>query len=248
MGSYYNESFAKPSSSPWGARAASPLWGRYFASSPATFTIMGICILLAIPYLFFPRFNNYLAVAAGLSYVEPWRLLSAAFAHYGTGHLILNMWMLFLLGPPLERSLGSWRFVWLYLFAALGSSVFVETLQVYSFVEVSYTAGASGALFGLFAALAVLHKRMQTNLRMVLLLLGINFAYGLIFPGISWEGHLGGAIFGGLFAAVVLLGSPLPGSSREVSLKKALWQVPLAMLLTAGLIVIHFWIYSNLIF
>ncbi|AOZ71879.1 hypothetical protein BK816_00070 [Boudabousia tangfeifanii] len=180
------------------------------AGAPITFIIMGICLIFAIWYEFNPQISRDMAVLVVQSYLQPWRLIASAFAHYGVTHFLLNMWALYLFGPTIERSIGSLRFAGLYLFTAFGSAVFVEFTQVFQISQPSYTAGASGAIFGLFSVVIVLWRRLHTDVRGMLTLLAINFAYGFVVGGVSWEGHLGGIIFGAIYAAVVLLITPDP--------------------------------------
>lgn len=125
------------------------------------------------------------------------RLLTSAFLHDGPVHLLFNVWALFILGPPLERYLGSLRFIALYLVSALGGSVVVYLLADAG----SATVGASGAVFGLFGATFVVAKRLNLDVRWVVMLIGINVVITFTVPGISWQGHLGGLLTGALLAA-----------------------------------------------
>lgn len=132
-------------------------------------------------------------VAAG----DYYRLVSSAFVHFGIIHLLFNMWALYVLGPPLEQHLGRLRFGALYGLSALGGSTLV---YLFSPVNVP-TAGASGAVFGLFAATFVAAKRLNLDVRWVVTLIAVNLVITFSIPGISWQGHLGGLITGGLVAA-----------------------------------------------
>ena len=58
------------------------------------------------------------------------------------------------------------------------------------------TVGASGAVFGLFGAVFVLQRLGGSDTTAILTLLGINLVYGFMVSGISWQGHIGGAIAG----------------------------------------------------
>ena len=90
------------------------------------------------------------AVANG----ELYRLGTSAFMHYGVTHLLLNMWALYVVAPPLEMWLGRLRFGALYALSALGGSVLVYLLSPLN----TATAGASGAVFGLFGATFVVAR------------------------------------------------------------------------------------------
>lgn len=130
---------------------------------------------------------------------EPWRLLTAVFAHGGFIHLALNMLALWMLGQSLEPMLGRVRFLALYLISGLGGSVMVAVLA-----PLTSTVGASGAIFGLMAALLIVGRHLGANVTGLLVILGINFVYGLVFGGgrISWQAHLGGVLIGALVAFI----------------------------------------------
>jgi len=138
------------------------------------------------------------AVANG----DLYRLLTSAFMHYGLTHLLFNMYALFIVGPPLEVWLGRLRFGALYALSALGGSVLVYLLSPLN----AATAGASGAVFGLFGASFVVGKRLNLDVRWVVGLIVINLAFTFVIPlmggqNISWQGHIGGLVTGALVAA-----------------------------------------------
>ena len=131
---------------------------------------------------------------------EYYRLITSAFVHYGLAHILFNMYALYVLGPELERHLGRWRFAALYGLSLLGGSVLVYLLS-----EVNApTAGASGAIFGLFAATFVASKRLNLDVRWLVGLIAINLVITFMFPGVSWQGHIGGLITGGVLTAAYL--------------------------------------------
>lgn len=143
------------------------------------------------------------AVADGQLY----RLVTSAFVHYGAAHLLLNMWALFVVGPPLELLLGRLRFGALYALSLLGGSVLVYLLTLNT-----ATAGASGAVFGLFGATLVVAKRLNLDMRWVVAVIAINLLYTFVAPAvssqrISWQGHVGGLVTGGLVAAAYVYAS-----------------------------------------
>ena len=130
---------------------------------------------------------------------EWWRLLSAAFLHYGPVHLAMNMLVLYLFGPALESVLGPARFLLLYLAAGLAGSAGALLMS-----PEAATVGASGAIYGLFGAILLL-ERQGTYVfgGSVLPLLVVNIAITFVVPGISIGGHLGG-LAGGALAILVL--------------------------------------------
>ncbi len=137
------------------------------------------------------------AVADGQLY----RLATSAFLHYGLTHLLLNMWALYVVGPPLEMWLGRLRFSALYALSALGGSVLVYLLAALD----SATAGASGAVFGLFGATLVVLRRLQLDYRWVVVVIVVNLVFTLAVPlissqSISWQAHVGGLVTGTVIA------------------------------------------------
>lgn len=146
-----------------------------------------------------------------------WRLLTAAFLHANTTHILFNMWALYVFGPQLEREVGSLPFLGLYAGSALaGGALF------YVLAPSGNAVGASGAIFGLFGAWLVAAYRGrhttagQANFRQLLVLLGINLALPLV-PGfnIAWQAHLGGLLAG----LVVALAWGVPAVRRRTSLR-----------------------------
>ena len=139
-----------------------------------------------------PAVNETIGVADG----EYYRLLTSAFLHGGIVHLALNMYAIYLFGPPLEAALGRLRFVVLYLVSALGGSALS-----YAFASpATPSLGASGAVFGLLGAYLVVGRRLNKDTTAVMVLLALNFAYGFLVPRIDWRAHLGGLIAGALCA------------------------------------------------
>lgn len=133
-----------------------------------------------------------------------WRLITSMFLHIGILHLSLNMIALYYIGSFTERIYGSARFAFIYLVAGIGGS-----LTSYTF-HPNISAGASGAIFGLFGALlyfGMIHKRLfqQTIGKNIALILIINIGIGLFIPQIDMGAHLGGLISGFLASAVVAL-------------------------------------------
>jgi membrane associated rhomboid family serine protease len=150
------------------------------------------------------------AVADGQLY----RLVTSAFLHYGATHLLLNMWALYVVGPPLEMLLGRLRFGALYALSGLGGSVLVYLLSPVN----TATAGASGAVFGLFGAAFVVAKRLNLNMQWVAAVIVTNLVFTFVAPLvskqlISWQGHVGGLVTGGLVAAAYVYA---PGERRNV--------------------------------
>jgi membrane associated rhomboid family serine protease len=137
-------------------------------------------------------------VPCGVSDGEFYRLFTAMFMHYGVIHLLFNMWALWVLGRTLEAMFGPARFLAIYLVCGLGGDI-----AAYLFQPQGLTAGASGAIFGLFAVLFVALRRLRLSTSTVLPVIVINLIFTISVPGISISGHLGGLVTGALVGAGV---------------------------------------------
>jgi membrane associated rhomboid family serine protease len=178
--------------------------GREYGANPVvTYALIALNVLMFVLQNVSGELQSELvlrspAVADG----DLYRLVTSAFLHYGATHLLFNMWALFVVGPPLEMWLGRLRFTALYALSALGGSVLVYLLSSLG----AATAGASGAIFGLFGASFVVGKRLNLDTRWVIGLIALNLAFTFVIPlissqNISWQGHIGGLVTGSVVAA-----------------------------------------------
>jgi membrane associated rhomboid family serine protease len=130
---------------------------------------------------------------AGVAHGEWWRLVTAAFLHYGPLHLAINMYSLFYAGTLLEQVIGRWRFALLYLASGIAGSAGALVWK-----PTSITVGASGAIFGILGALFVLERRnhIATGGQVGgLIVINLIFTFALS-SFISVGGHVGGLIGG----------------------------------------------------
>ncbi len=121
---------------------------------------------------------------------EYWRLVTAMFVHFSILHLAMNMYVLWIIGRYLERTLGSARFLALYFVCGIGGNVACYLLAG------GLSGGASTAVFGLFAALFFINRKLGLSSSSVVVLIVINLAFTFLVPGISILGHIGGLITG----------------------------------------------------
>ena len=137
---------------------------------------------------------------------EPWRLVSSAFLHIGLMHLLFNGFAMYFFGQIAEPMFGSAKFLALFLLAAIGGNLLNNYVTWQGIVDgtgqAGLSAGASGGIMGIGAALliAALFKisvnGMVLNLKSLIFIMGINLVYGFAVPGIDNAGHIGGAITG----------------------------------------------------
>jgi membrane associated rhomboid family serine protease len=129
----------------------------------------------------------------GVAHGEWWRMVTAAFLHYGPVHLAINMYSLFYAGSLLEQVIGRWRFALLYLGSGIAGSA---GALWYSPNQV--TVGASGAIFGILGALFVLERQRHISTGgQVGGLIVLNLVFTFVLSSfISVGGHVGGLIGG----------------------------------------------------
>jgi len=135
------------------------------------------------------------SVASG----DYWRLMTSAFMHYGPIHLGMNMLVLWFVGAPLEERMGRGRFLLLYLVSGLAGAAGAILVS-----PCALTAGASGAIFGLFGAALVLERQGVSifgSWLYTVIIINLAFTFGA--SGISIGGHIGGLI-GGILAMLAL--------------------------------------------
>jgi membrane associated rhomboid family serine protease len=183
----------------------------------ANVAVFGIMVLRGVSPIS-PRAEDLIAWGANFGPLtlsgEPGRLLANAFLHFGLVHLAMNMLALWDAGRLAERLFGQARFAAIYLGAAVcGSAV---SLAVHPNVV---SAGASGAVFGVYGAIAGFLVRERGAIpgpalsklkRVAWSFLGYNLVFGLAIPNIDLAAHLGGAVTGVLAGA--FLARPLaPG-------------------------------------
>jgi rhomboid protease GluP len=175
---------------------------------------------------------------------EWWRLLTCVFVHIGFVHLLSNMWALVTAGPLVERMLGNIGFLVLYVVAGLcGSlaSLFWNPLLV--------SAGASGAIFGVYGgllALLLLHggsipTKILTQLRNSGLgFVAFNLYLGLQVPNIDHAAHVGGLVGG--FLGGLVLGQPITPEALARRPRRNVLTAGLGLVLVvAGFVVISAW-------
>ncbi len=147
---------------------------------------------------------------------EWWRLLSSMFLHFGILHLALNMWALFVGGRLTERLFGSAAFVLIYLTAGLAGS-----LGSLLWNPAVNSAGASGAIFGIYGAMLAFFLRKDSSIPTAivqqqrasgLVFIGFNLMNGFSHQGIDNAAHIGGLVAG--FTMGLVMARPLAPEAR----------------------------------
>src|SRR5436189_1631298 len=137
-----------------------------------------------------------------------WRFVTPIFIHIGLLHLFFNSYALWIVGPQVEKLYGGARFVILYVLTGI-AAVYAS----YRYHPQTISAGASGAIFGLFGVLLVFGIRYRNSippffkravgtgvLPVIVINLLIGFSIGAIVDNAA---HIGGLIAGIVLGAVV---------------------------------------------
>lgn len=138
-----------------------------------------LAITLKLGALYKPSVRNH----------EWWRLITYAFQHGDQFHLFFNLLSVIGVGVPLERRIGSTRFLQVSIVSCIAGAAFVILFTR----QVLPTVGASGMVFGWAGAILPLLSR--ANARQLAQLLVLNAIISLL-PMVSWQAHLGGFLFG----------------------------------------------------
>ena len=220
--------------------AASKSLGRLMpATSPATYAILGLSVLIYVVSLLVTiRMSGSLPVGGGLfgllglggvngdvlqrlgaslpypvDIAQPWRLVTAVFLHASVLHIVFNMWVLMDLGPQIEELYGSARFLFIYVVCGIGGYVLSSAFWHFS-------VGGSGAIVGLIGVmLALTTGRQSIGMRMLrsqlirwLIYLAI---WGLVVPGIDNYAHAGGLATGFILGKIMTDRPPATPQERK---------------------------------
>jgi membrane associated rhomboid family serine protease len=216
--------------------------GRVYAQrgrvGPITTTLIAVNVVLFIATstngLNFASNNVNSSLFVRLALIPPavghgdwYRLVTSMFLHFSLIHIAFNMYALFLIGSPLEAALGRVRYVALYFLAGIGGSI----LTLIGAPANTEAAGASGAIFGLFAAFYFVARRQGWQTNGIVITIAINLALSFSFSNeIDWRGHVGGLIVGGV---VMLVYAYAPAGPQRFRLQ-ALGVAAVAVVLAAG--------------
>ncbi|MDR0593035.1 MAG: rhomboid family intramembrane serine protease [Bifidobacteriaceae bacterium] len=173
-----------------------------------TISAIGLCVVAFIGQLASQdALTRELILAPGWAWINPWRMVTAAFLHGSVLHLAFNMYALWVVGSFMEQLLGRSRLAALYLGSALGGNALVLVyFRLFDFPGgfAQGTLGASGAVFGLFAAALVAGRRLGRDIGGIATVIGINLVFSFVVAQISWQAHIGGLVTGAAMALVYI--------------------------------------------
>jgi len=170
--------------------------------------------------------DGTIATVQGVADGAWWQLVTSLFTHVEALHIGFNMLALYFLGPMLETVLGRSRFLAVYLVSGLAGSAAVMVLSD----PHGQTLGASGCIFGLMGALAVVALKVRGQVQSVLMWIGLNLVFTFTVSGISWQGHMGGLVGGAVIGAAMVYA---PRAHRSV----VQWTVT-GLVLAASIVVV----------
>jgi membrane associated rhomboid family serine protease len=170
-----------------------------------------VVLLLLMTVFTSPTLQAALRFAPGQALERPWTFVTYMFVHAGLLHLLGNMIMLFVFGPPVEHRMGSRAFLLYYLYCGIGAAVLSLALSGVLPRAAATFGGASGAVLGVGVAFALLWPDAELLVfplpmpikarTLILFLVGLDVVLSLMLPsdGVAHLAHVGGAAFGYLF-------------------------------------------------
>jgi membrane associated rhomboid family serine protease len=126
---------------------------------------------------------------------EPWTIITSMFVHDGIFHILVNMLMLYFFGSYILGLVGEVKFLIVYFVGGLlGNLLFFLLGNEYATVV-----GASGAIYAIMGALAVMRPRLKVLVWFLIpvdLWIVVVIGALIISPNIAWQAHIGGMILG----------------------------------------------------
>ncbi|MFJ3667924.1 rhomboid family intramembrane serine protease [Streptomyces sp. NPDC090106] len=146
-----------------------------------------------------PALGSVEGVAEGQWY----RLLTSVFLHLDYFHILSNMLSLWFVGRYVEEAFGRIRYTALFVLSGLAGSALSYMVDAPN----QPSLGASGAILGVFGALAVLIRRQRYDMRPVIAMLVIMLIVTFGWSNVSWTAHVGGLV-GGALIGVAMVHAP----------------------------------------
>ncbi len=169
-----------------------------------SFKLTPIWVLIALNFLLFiataiaPELIFFLGLQPASFLHRPWTIVTSLFIHSGLWHIITNMWAFYFFSSYLSRLVGESKL----LIAYFGGGIVGNVLFILLASPYSIAIGASGAVFALGGALAAMRPKLRVFVFPIPVPLPLwsavigGFLILSFFPGIAWQAHLGGLVFG----------------------------------------------------
>ncbi len=181
-----------------------------YSGRAVRFLVMANVVIFALTFILrgFPWFYTFGLVPAFLfSRLMLWQMVTYLFLHGGLWHLVINMLMLWMFGSVVENAWGDRRFLIYYFFTGIAAGL---CSYLFAFNSLAPVVGASGAIFGILVAYAVMFPDSIILMFLIfpmkmkhaiVFLAGVNLLGALSSPGsnIAYMAHLGGGLFGFIY-------------------------------------------------
>ncbi len=176
----------------------------------ASFKWYSLKLIFIIIFIFFLQvfvegLTKRFAFKPSLAFSEPWRFISATFLHSGLEHLFQNLFALFLFGIILEKIIGSYRFIALFIVGG-----FFGNLAALLFYPNALSLGASGAIMAVLGALTLLRPRMVVYfwgpiplIALTIIWILIDAAGLFVQDNIGHAAHLAGFLAGIIYGLIL---------------------------------------------
>ena len=170
-----------------GADKLTPIWA-----------IMIINLLVFIGTLVYRQLIYFLGLRPATFLAQPWTIITSMFTHAGIWHILVNMLTLYFYGSFLTQLIGARNFLILYFCGGILGNIFYLFIPPNALPAI----GASGAIFALGGALTALTPKLRVYMFPIPVPMPLwaavigGFVILSIIPGIAWQAHLGGLVFG----------------------------------------------------
>ncbi|MBI2445545.1 rhomboid family intramembrane serine protease [Candidatus Micrarchaeota archaeon] len=176
------------------------------------FFLLGAIVLVFLAQIVFLGFCNpgdLICLNPAELPQEPWTIITSMFLHGGMLHLFFNGFALYMFGPYLEQIIGSRRFLLVYLLSGIAGGLAYAATYYLGIMPASIPAlGASGAIFGILGAVAVLRPNLPIIMWFVpmpmkfavIVWIALSLVETFNITGVAGAAHLGGLVVGAVMA------------------------------------------------
>ena len=181
---------------------------RYLPPAVKNLLIINIIVFIGTELIGDPMYQWFALFPIGSPFFRWWQFVTHMFMHGNFMHIFFNMWSLIVFGPMLERLWGSKKFLIFYFVCGLGAALCHELVLLTQPLSNIPTVGASGAIYGVLMAFAMLYPEARMTLLfppvtlnakwMVAIFVVLELTTGIAGTrlGIAHFAHLGGMLFG----------------------------------------------------
>lgn len=171
--------------------------------------LLGAIVLVFLGQIVYPPLTEMFYLQPSTLAQEPWTIITSMFLHGGLLHLFFNGFALWMFGPYLEQIIGSRRFLAVYFLSGIaGACAYAATFYVGILPQSIPALGASGAIFGILGAVAVLRPNLMIYMWFVpmpmkyaaLVWVVLSLIETFNITGVAGAAHLGGLVLGGIMA------------------------------------------------